>query len=214
MPPLPPTTPANVVYPITVAKRRAWPRQEAAPSGGVVLDDVQTWIIPDVLFPAGVSAKPGDVIVEITDQANEEQPGMRWTVLEITWNKNRWTRHFLCTDRGLSSLADTIKIERPKITYDAAGVATKQFPSDASNPGGLVIYNNLPARVQLLAKPEEDEMGMRGSAGHYEVTLPYDIQVTREDRILLVNGMYLDIMDYTQPMRLDALPLIECRRKI
>jgi hypothetical protein len=213
--PMPPAS-ANVSYDICVAKRRPTRRREAEPTGGVVLDDECLWIVPDVLFPDGVISKPGDVIVEQdTCAANEEQPGTRWTVLEVGWKKNRWTRWFTCKALGLAAqLYDTIQIERPRITYDAAGVAVKQFPSDAANPGGLVTYANLPCRVQLIDKPEEDELGIRGSAGNYEITIGQDVNVTREDRILLASGTYLDVVNYRQPMRIDVLPIIEARRKV
>src|SRR5262249_41541467 len=111
-------------------------------------------------------------------------------------------------------LYDLIQIERPKITYDAAGVSVKQFPSDTTNPGGLVTYANLPCRVQITEKIEENELGIRGSGGHYEITVGQDLNVTVEDRILLANGLYLDIENYRQPMRIDVLPVIEARRKV
>jgi len=212
-----PTPPAstNVVYQIATAKRRPTASKEASPSEGAVIDDDCVWIIPDVLFPAGVFSKVGDVVVEKTDQANEEQPGTRWVVREVQWNKNRWTRRLTCRNaRIMTDLQDLITIERPKITLDTAGVPVKQFPSDATNPGGVVLYANLPARVQLLTKPEADEMGIRGSEGHYEVTVANDINVTREDRIKLTSGVYLDILDMRSMMTLDALMVLECRRKV
>jgi hypothetical protein len=213
--PVPPAS-TNVVYPIATAKRRSLRRTELVPSGGVVLGDEQVWIIPDVMFPAGVVSKPGDVIVETTTgTSNEEQPGTRWTVLAVDpWGKNRWTRRFMTKALGLSGMEDTINVERPKITYDAAGCAIKQFPSDATNPAGVVTYASLPCRVQLVTKPEEDEMGIRGSAGDYEVTLGADINITREDRIKLASGQYLDVVNYRQAERIDQLPVIECRRKV
>jgi len=212
-----PTPPAstNVVYQIATAKRRPTDSTEASPSEGAVIDDACLWIIPDVMFPAGVVSKVGDVIVEKTDQANEEQPGTRWIVRQMQWRKNRWTRWLTCVNaRIMADLQDTITIERPKITYDTAGVAVKQFPSDAVNPAGVVLYANLPARVQLLTKPEVDEMGVRGSEGRYEVTVANDINVTREDRIKLASGVYLDVLDMRSMMTLDALMVIECRRKV
>jgi|SRR5215471_1249926 len=213
--PTPPTSPANVIYDIAVAKRRPTDSHEASPSEGTVIDDDCVWIIPDVMFPAGVTSKAGDVIVEKTTQSNEEQPGTRWIVRQAQWNKHRWTRRLTCRNaRIMADLQDVITIERPKITYDAAGCAVKQFPSDATNPAGVVLYANLPARVQLVAKPEEDEMGIRGSAGRYEVTVANDVNVTREDRIKLTSGVYLDILDMRSMMTLDALMVLECRRKV
>src|SRR5215469_18514348 len=212
-----PTPPAstNVIYQIATAKRRPTDSKEASPSEGAVIDDDCLWIIPDVMFPAGVASKVGDVIVEKTDSANEEQPGTRWIVRQVQWRKNRWTRWLTCVNaRIMADLQDTITIERPKITYDTAGVAVKQFPSDATNPAGVVLYANLPARVQMLTKPEADEMGIRGSEGRYEVTVANDVNVTREDRIKLTSGVYLDIVDMRSMMTLDALMVIECRRKV
>ena len=167
-------------------------------------------------FPPGVLSKPGDVIVEEnTGTSNEEQPSTRWTVLDVMWGKNRWTRHLSCVDLVVAhELADTIQIERPEISHDAAGVPIKQFPSDATNPGGLVIYRDLPARVQLLTKPEADALGMRGSAGNYEVMVAQELNLTREDRIVLPDGRYLDIINYRQAQRLDVLPVIEARRQV
>lgn len=200
---------------IPVAKRRNLTRRELASSGGVYTGLDQVYLLPDALFPVGLASKPGDVVVELTDGSAEEQPGTRWTVLEVGWGKNRQTRRLTCRDLVLAyDLRDAITIERPAITYDAAGAPYKAFPSDAVNPGGVVLYQDLPARVQLVTKDMADERGIRGLEGKYEVIVGQEVDVTSEDRIALPGGVYLDIVGYKNAMRIDELPVIVAERRV
>lgn len=211
-----PPTPASRNRPLflEVAKRRNMTQRELSASGGVYTSLDQIWIAPDVLFPVNVISKPGDVVVELPDGTPESQPGTRWTVLDWAWGKNRQTRRLTCRDLVLAyDLRDSITIERCTLSYDAAGVPVKRFPSDAT-PGGIVLYAGLPARVQLIGKPTEEERGVRGSAGKYEIFVGREIDVTDQDRVLLSNGMYLDVLDYLHAQEIAELPRIVATRKI
>lgn len=208
-----PATPASRNKPlyVEVAKRRNLTVRELAASGGAYTSLDQIWLIPDALFPVGLLSKPGDVVVEL----DGDQQGARWTVLEAGRGKNRQTRRLTCRDLVLSlDLADAITIERPAISYDAAGAPVKAFPSDAINPGGVVLYAALVCRVQLVEKKSEEERGTRGLGGAYEITVSQELDVTQEDRVLLANGLYLDIVGYRNAQRIDLLPTLLCERKV
>lgn len=212
----PAPTPApsrNLTQYVPVAKRRNLTNRERAASGGVYTSLDQVWIIPAALLP-GVLPKPADVVVETLDGSNGQLPGTRWTVLETSLGKNRQTHRLTCRDLVLAyDLRDSITIERPAISYDAAGVPVKAFPSDAQ-PGGVVLYADLPARIQLVSKEIAEQRGVRGLEGKYEVTVGQEVDVTSEDRIVLAGGMYLDIVGYQNAQRIDELPKIIAERRV
>lgn len=200
---------------IPVAKNRNLTQRELAASGGVYTGLDQVYLLPDALFPPGIICKPGDAIIELAEPVSNVMPKTRWTVLEFGWTKNRWTRRLTCRDLVLAfDLRDNITIERPVIHYNAAGAPIKRFPSDAQ-PGGIALYQSLPARIQLVTKEMADERGIRGLAGKYEVIVGQEVDVTSEDRIILPSGdPYLDIVGYRNAQRIDELPVILAERRI
>jgi hypothetical protein len=199
---------------VTVAKRRNLTARELAASGGVYRGDDQVYLLPDALME-GIIPKPADVIIELADGSAGAQPGTRWTVLDAARNKNRQTHRLTCRDLVLAfDLRDSITIERPSLSYDAAGVPVKAFPSDTTNAGGVVLYSGLPARVQLITKDMAEQRGIRGLEGKYHVIVGQEVDVTQEDRVLLASGLYLDIVGYERAMRIDELPQLICERRI
>ncbi len=211
--PAPPPSRNRVLY-VQTAKRRNLTSRELAASGGVYTSLDQVWLIPTAVLPRGHVCKAGDVVVE-PDSLDASQPSTRWTVLEKGWGKNRQTWRLTCRDLVLAyDLRDLVTIERPAISYDAAGVPVKAFPSDPVNPGGKTLYAALPARAQLVSKDVAEQRGIRGLEGKYEVIVGQEVAVTQEDRVLLPSGMYLDIVGYTQAMRIDELPRIVAERRV
>lgn len=218
----PPTPPSrNRRCFISTAKRRGLSKRELAASGGVYTGDDQVWILPDALFPPGWRSKPGDVVIDpgsyLQDAPTDlhQTHGERFTVLEVGWGKNRQTRRLTCRDLVLThALRDSITIERPAISYDAAGVPVKRFLSDVVNPGGVPLYTGLPARAQLMSKEVAEMYGIKGLEGKYQVYVGREVDVTLEDRVLLASGLYLDIVGYQQAQRIDQLPFIVAERRI
>lgn len=212
-----PATPVgrNKALGISVAKRRNLTSRELAASGGVYSPKDQVWLLPDALFPTGILSKPGDVIVEQGGALDGTLDGTRWTVLEESWGKNRQTRRLTCRNLTLAfDLRDLVTIERPAISSDAAGVQVKAYPSDPSNPGGVVLYANLPARAQLVTKEVAEQYGVRGLEGKYRVIVAQEVDVTSEDRLRLDNGLYLDVAGYENAARIDELPVVVCERRV
>lgn len=204
----------NRSFGVATAKRRNLTRRELAASMGAYTGLDQVWLMPDVLFPVGESSKPGDVVVETGDGA-EAQPGTRWTVLEVGWGKNRQTRRLTCRDLVLSyDLRDLVTVERPALSYDAAGVPVKAFPSDLANPAGVVLYAQLPAKAQLVTKEIAEKYGIQGLEGKYRVIVGQEVDVTTEDRIVLPSGLILDIVGYENAQRTDELPVVICERRV
>ena len=201
---------------VPIAKRRNLTMRELAASGGVYQSSDQVYLIPDALLsPSQVRPKMGDVVIETDDDSPGRQPGQRWTVLDVSRGKSRQTHRLACRNLALAlDLRETVTIERPAIRYDAAGVPVKAFPSDATNPGGVTLYSQLPGRAQLVTKEMADEHGIRGLEGKYEVFVDREVDVTHEDRLLLANGLYLDIVGYRNGQRIDELPVIVCERKV
>lgn len=219
-PPAPPSRNRRVY--VHTSKRRNLTRRELGASGGVYNALDQVWLIPEALMPEGMHSKPGDVVVELPDvlagtagPIADTMTGTRWTVLEAAWQKFRQTRRLTCRDLVLSyELRDSVTIERPALSYDGAGVPVKAFPSDATNPGGVVLYSKLPARAQLVSKEMADQYGIRGLEGKYRVIVSQEVDVTAEDRVVLASGLILDIVGYENAQRIDELPVAICERRI
>jgi hypothetical protein len=202
---------------VPTAKRRQLSKRELAERPIYAPSD-QNWLIPDALFPAGITSKPGDVWVELPQNASdllEQTGGTRWTVLQVDWLKFHTVRRLTCRNLVLElGLADSISVERPAIRYDAAGVPVKQFPSDPVNPGGVVLYESVPASVDLISKEMAEQYGIRGLQASYQVIVGQELDVTGEDRVLLSNGLYLDIVGYQHAQRIDQLPFIVAERRV
>lgn len=204
--PVPPSK--NRIVPLPVAKRRLLTKRELAASGGAYTGLDRAWLVPAAVLPQSFVIKPADVVVDVT--------GARWTALEADLGKGGQTWKLVCRNLTLAyDLSETITVERAQVVYDAAGVAVKLFPSGPPPTGGEVLYAGLLARVQLENQPEVDERGYRGSERRYDVIVAQELDVIREDRILLSDKVtYLDILDYHQAQRIDQLPVIEARRKV
>lgn len=200
---------------VETAKRRNLTGRELAASGGVYVAGDQVYLIPAALLPSGFLPKPADVVIELPDDSADAVPGTRWTVLNADQNKNRQTHKLTCRNLTLAyDLRELVTIERPALSYDAAGVPVKAFPSDQSNPGGVVLYDKLPARAQLITKDVADARGIRGLEGKYRVYVAQEVDVTAEDRVQLNNGLYLDIVGYENAQRIDELPAIIAERRV
>jgi hypothetical protein len=214
MTPAPPTPPDRdkPIY-MTLAKRRNLRRHELSASGGVYTAGDQVYLIPDNQFPLNTPSKPGDVVVDLVSE-DEGRPGTRWTILEVGWGKNRNTRRFMCRDLVLSyELRDSITIERPLLVYDQAGVPVKHFPSDGAMQG-ITLYADLPARCQLISKAIAEKYAIRGLEGKYRIVVGQELDVSQEDRVILPNGEYCDIVGYENAMRIDELPVVIAERKV
>lgn len=188
---------------VPVAKRRALTTRELAASGGVYTGQDRVWLLPVALLTPGLQLKPADAVVDAS--------GTRWTVLEAALNKFGATWRLTCRDLVLAfDLRVIITIERAALSYDAAGAAVKTFPP----AGGLVLIDQLPARVQPLREEVADQRGLRGPLLRYDVIVGRPVDgVSTEDRVKLPDGSYLDILGYRNPDRIDELPVLECQRK-
>lgn len=193
--------PQDMVIP--TAKRRALSRHESFPSGGAYTGLEVIYLFPQELVPHNFESNPGDVITEIEDDAKG------YTVLRCQHNKNKQT--WRCETVNLAilyGLRDLIDIERPEISYDAAGGVVRTWPPS----GGRIVYASLSARVQLITKELADERGYRGFREAYSIPLSRQVAITKEDRIKWTdNGKvkYLDIRQHKQPDRIDELPMLE-----
>lgn len=214
--PAPPKS-RNLRFYVSTAKRRQLNKRELA-ERPIYSPSDQVWLIPDAMFPDGIQSKPGDVWVELPQDASdllEQTGGTRWTVLQVAWLKFHSMRRLTCRNLVLElDLADTVTVERPAISFDAAGVAVKQFPSDPVNPGGVALYENIPASVDLMSKESAEAYGIRGLEASYKIIVGQELDVSEEDRVLLSNGLYVDIIGYQQAQRIDQLPALICQRRV
>lgn len=200
---------------IPIAKRRALTRRELQASLGAYTSGDLVWLLPAAVLPSWLAPKPGDAIVDSDEN--------RWTALEVQANKGRQT--FRLTTRNLTlayDLRDLVDVERAGLVQDPSGATIKQFPTGPGPRGGQVIYQGLPARVQLQTQAIADERGIRGFKGSYAVILSREVVVTNEDRIRLTiastdglpAGTYLEIRDYHQAQQIGQLPVIAAEKAV
>jgi head-tail adaptor len=191
---------------IPMVRRRMLSAKELAASGGAYIGGDSAFLIPTPLLAALLAQerqpKPGDQILDAG--------GQTWTVLGAQGQKQDRTAYqtWKCVCRNLAivyDLQDLIDIQRATITYDAGGGKVKTWPSDG---GGSTPYPSLPARVQLLTDEVVEERGMRGFRGTHAVIVSKQLSVTYEDRIKW-GSVYLDIVGYHNPERIDELPVID-----
>jgi hypothetical protein len=189
---------------VGIAKRRAIRTAERSPSGGAYTGAEVRWLIPGALVPS--DPKPGDVVVD--------GKGVRWTALTVETNRHGATFVLGCVALAVAfDLRDTIDVERPAVSYDAAGAPVMAFPSDPTNPGGEKLYSALLCRVQLLTQEVREERGIRGLESAYDVMIEQTVRVTMQDRIFW-RGTYLDITGFKQADRIDQLNVIEAKGKV
>lgn len=203
----------------TIAKRRSLTQRELAASGGVYTGDDCVWLVPRALLPPDWAFEPADAVVP---QPPKDDASSRYVVLEANDQKWRNTWKLTCRNLVLNyRLRDTVQIERAALSNDAAGAFVKAFPSDPVNPGGVVLFANVPARVQLLTDEVRDERGLRGFAGDFAVVVGRQLPgVSNEDRVVWADtlGLYgpagatrvFDIKGYHDPQRIDQLPVLDC----
>lgn len=171
---------------VPVTKRRPVRGAQKSPSGGVYVGYEAFWLIPSALLPASWAFKPKDVI--------RDGKGTRWTVLTTELNRHGATWKLGTVDLVLAAvLADSIDVQRPQITYDAAGTPVKAWPGSgalAAQPGpadftkpACFVARGIAARVQRMEETVVDQRGIRAFEGKYEVTVAAPLAVTFEDRI-------------------------------
>lgn len=195
------------VVPIEYAKRRSISVRERTASGGAYTGNDVNWWVPCDLLPTDIRIKPGDAVVD--------GDGVRWTALEVQWGArlNRWK--LTCRDLVLHwRLRDTISVERAEVGYDNSGAAVKRWPTGSNTSGGLVVYADLPARVQPINAYDSEGRGVLGTERRFDVIVGRQLAVTREDRVRLASGEYLDIVGYRQAERIDELPILECLGRV
>lgn len=196
---------------VGTAKRRNIRGAEKSPSQGTYVGYEVNWHLPTVLLSPGLTPKPGDAILE--------EDGRRWTVLTVAANRQGYTYACGCVDLVLANdLREAIDIERPTVEYDAGGFARKRYPSGTEpDLGGSYVARNLAASVQLTQAAREDQRGVRGFLGTYDVVLGAPVEVTMEDRVKWTdekgNVRYFDIRSIRNPTRIDELMVLECEAR-
>lgn len=188
---------APILTPVPNAIRLVLSVRERYASGGAYQSGDVKWLLPANVLPQGFAAAPGGVVVD--------SEGARYTVLDHTWE--RLQKIWECNCRNLAiafNLRDRVSIERPEISYDAAGAAVKTFPPY----GGKVIYSGILARVQHTEESIVDERGIRGFSTRYDVIVDRQVEITTDDRVLW-NGKIMDIIGHRNDGRIDDLPVVE-----
>lgn len=182
--------------------------KEQAIAGGGYLGADLNWLIPRKIIPTGFKVgQPGDVVIEAD--------GSAFTVLDSAAQVRDKTgpQVYRLHTRNLAiafNLRDLIDIQRADITRDTAGAVVKAWPPT----GGSAIYASLPAKVQLLTQEVAEERGIIGFKGTHAVYVSRQVPlVTYEDRVKWVERgvtYYLNIVDVTNPERIDELPRLSC----
>lgn len=189
---------------VPLAKRRNIRLREKSPSSGVYIGAEINWHVPQRDLPAGIEPKPGDAI--------EDRQQRQWTVLTVARNRLGHTWTLGCVDLVIAhDLRDLVTIQRPQLSYDAAGVASKQW---------LSRYTDVPARVQSTTQSVSEERAVRAARQAYEVVVArqladVDLAVDRiEWRDPQGETRYLDMVGFRQPDRIDELPVIEAELRL
>lgn len=182
-------------------------RTEKAASGGVYGSAACALTIPRRKLAEGFEPKPADVW--------KGREGVDYTVQSVNGQVHDFQgrpNYYRLQSLSLSilhDLRDKIDIQRPSITYDAAGAKVKGWTDE----GGIVLYKNLAARVQDQGGSTVEERAIAGLKHTFQVFVGRPVNdVTLEDRIKLVRKgvtYYLSITAVRQPDRIDELPVIE-----
>jgi len=200
--------PDAMVCTIDVCKRRALTRKELAASRGAYTADDVLFLIPQTFLPNGFRPQPGSIVTDAD--------GVNFTALDVGGRKRDRNNQYqtwalTCRDLVLAEgLADAIDIQRPTITFDAAGGKLRAWPEDGK---GSVPYKSLAARVQLLTQEFVEERGIGGFKGTHAVIVGRQVTVTAEDRVkVTLDGatVYLSIIGQHNPQRIDELPVLDC----
>ncbi len=208
----------NQSYDLPITKWRALSRKELAASFGAYTGGDRICLVPRAILSQDIAEiKPGDVL------RRTALDDSRWTTLDVQTNKFGQTFRLSMRNLVLAfDLRDKIDIERAHTVYDPAGAAIKQFPTGPGPRGGIMAYQGLAARVQLMTEQIADERGIRGFKGSYMVILEREVVVTNEDRIRLTQdstdglpaGTYLEIRDYHQAQTIDNLAVVAAERAV
>ncbi len=218
----PPTSPAQIGGPppagqsfaVSVAKRTAVRTREKSPSGGVYTSGELNWRIPAALVPPGVRIEPGDVVTPA--DANRPDRGTRYTVLTADLRRQGSTWLLGVVDLILAErLRDRIWVEQPQVSFDGAGAQVRLYPTGDPPNGGQVLYAAIPARVQPLTQEIADQRGIRGGKGKFLVVVDRQLQIQDVSlcRLRLSDGSYLDVVDYHDAGRIEALPALTAERR-
>ncbi|MES2342322.1 MAG: hypothetical protein V4597_11635 [Pseudomonadota bacterium] len=194
-----PSSTANDQDTISWARFRASNRKEQMASGGVYTGEDKACLFPVAVLVPGFIPKPRDVVIDQDD-------GSRWTVLEANLGKLDQTWKLMTRNLALAhDLVDRIDVQRATLAYDDSGVAVKVWPP----AGGVTLYPQIPARVQLVAGQIVDERGLRGFSGSHQCFVDRELgDVTNEDRVLF-QGRYYEVRGYRQAEMVDQLPYLE-----
>lgn len=154
--------------------RRSVSTKEVLASQGVYESSDVNFLIPAKLLKIG-PPKPADVI---TDSDGD------WTVLTVS---SILDSDWRLATRNLAihnDLQDKIDIQRPSLFYDLAGAPVKSWPTDSSNPGGIILYPSLACRVQPLEATISEERGIRGLIRKFQIIVSKPVpDITNEDRV-------------------------------
>lgn len=186
---------------LTDCKRRVLTTKELAASNGRYTGADLVWLVPTtILTGAGETAiKPYDTI---TDSGSTQ-----YVVLEAAEQGLRtfWrlvTRNMVIANQ----LYDTVNVQHPTITQTAAGHRSVTWATNATS---------VHCRVQPRQTDVFDDRGVRSTRTVYDVYFASGINATNSDGDMarLVWGtVNLQIVNYTQAERIDALPMAECHK--
>jgi hypothetical protein len=200
---------ANLSFAVPWAWHQAIRKAEKSPSGGQYLGAEVQWLLPVVRVPPKQQLHPGDVIIDKT--------GTRYTIQTANLIRNRADWDCATLDLVLAhNLRTQIWIETPEIDYNAAGAPVKLFPTGPPPNGGSVTYAAVPASVQLLSQEQKVERGIEGFQSNYDITIGREVLLTKEMRVRLIDGTYLDLSatPYTEPQRIDMLPVVHAELRV
>jgi hypothetical protein len=200
---------SNQEITVGLAKRRAPTTKELSTSNGAYTGADLVWIIPRLEYQTGFPPpKPGDYVLD--------NDGVQWTILPAGVSFNALKSDWKCFTRNLVlayQLYDLIDIQRPAISYDAAGAIVRSWPDDAIPQGATIAYQ-LPAKVQLLTQQSSLALGVSGMRGDYAVIINKDLELVKSDRVAWYTPkgtVYLDILAQHNPQRIDELPVLDCQ---
>lgn len=182
---------------IAGALRRAVRTSEGFASRGVYTATDLNWCLPEVAF-VEKKPKPADVVVDID--------GNRYTVLDADFNTLRsW---WLCRTRNLTianDLQDIISIETPVLSRDAALGLVYDWS---------IRYTGIKCRFQPITDDAAAERLVSATARMFRVIVDRQLQVTNDVGFDRINkdGVIYEILGYSNPERLDELPVLTVRQ--
>lgn len=186
-------------YTISSALGRAPNWKELQASNGAYTGQDKVWNLPASLVTAAGAVgidlpKPGDTIIDESDAT--------WTVLQVALNTWKTVWRLMCRNLSLAyGLRDTISIERGRLTRDAAGSPLTTWEA---------VYEDIPARVQLVSQAPVEWLGVSGAQGDYMVVVDRQLTLSMQFERVKFGDEYLEIKAYRNPQRIDELPILDC----